>query len=312
MNRIDYQNEQVVEENDPGLTLLAISHKHGIAHASACGGQAKCSTCRVLVLDGGENLTARTEAEGSLAVQKGLQDNIRLACQARATGPVTLRRLVFDDSDRELAAISGIRSSGREMVLAILFSDLRNFTHFTESFLPYDVVHILNRYFNCMGGAVLKHSGHIDKYIGDGLMALFGLEHKDPARACEEAVRAALDMVDELAGMNEYLDRQFATQLNIGIGIHVGEVIVGDMGHPKKMQFTAIGDPVNVASRIESATKDFGAKILVSRDVDAMISEKIQVGRRCRVALRGKAEPMELAEVLGMGAGGGLVVSEHG
>lgn len=300
MFRINIQPDKVVDEDDPDLTLLDVSHKHGIPHAAACGGHGRCSTCRVMVLNGLENLTPRTEAELQLAASKGLEADIRLACQTYMLGPVAVRRLVLDDCDKEMAQPSGMHSSGRETTLAILFSDVRNFTHFAETHLAYDVVHILNRYFRRMGDAVLENEGHIDKTIGDGLMALFGLDRDDPALACEQAVRAALNMVDELPGINEYLGRHFDTKFDIGIGIHVGEVIVADMGHPRFMQLTAIGDPVNVASRIESKTKEIGAKLLVSADVVNLLGDKVRIGRSCQVLLRGKQEPMGVREILGI------------
>src|SRR5262252_8912397 len=103
MTRIIYQNETTVEEEDLGLTLLQISLKHDIPHVHACGGNARCSTCRVMVHDGLENFLPRTEAEQCLTRRKGLEDNIRLACQARLTGPVRVRRLVLDDTDVHVA-----------------------------------------------------------------------------------------------------------------------------------------------------------------------------------------------------------------
>ena len=222
MARIEYQQEAVVEENDLSLTVLEISRKHHIPHISACGGKARCSTCRILVLEGEDNLLARNAAEQRLATLKGFEQDIRLACQTRLSGPITLRRLVLDDQDAELADLGNSVTSGREEVLAVLFSDIRRFTPFAESHLPYDVVHILNRYFHHMGEAVLARGGVIDKYIGDGMMALFGLDKDDPASACRHAVRCGLDMLASLGELNRYLARYFATTLEIGIGIHVG------------------------------------------------------------------------------------------
>jgi adenylate cyclase len=302
MPHIVYHPEVAIDEEDGSLTLLAISRKHGIAHASACNGNARCSTCRVLVLEGLEHLTPRTEAESQLAEKKGFEAEIRLACQTRAEGSVTLRRLVLDACDHELAAADQPHTAGREATLAVLFSDIRGFTAFAETHLPYDVVHILNRYFHCMGEAVLRHGGHIDKYMGDGLMALFGLDGVGPAEACRRAVRAGVDMLRELPVLNDYLRRHFDTEFAIGIGIHLGEVIVADLGHPRVMQFTAIGDPVNVASRVESATKEFGMPLLVSAAVAERLDDVAELGVRCRVPIRGKREPIELVQVRGLKA----------
>lgn len=299
MPRIVFHQEKTVDEPDGSLSLLEVSRRHGIPHAAACGGHARCSTCRILVLDGAANLTPRTDAECRLARLKGFEPNIRLACQTRANGPVTLRRLVWDQHDVDLALVDTPRSAGREATLAILFSDVRNFTPFAERNLAYDVVHILNRYFHDMGAAVLRHGGYIDKYMGDGLMALFGLEADDPAAASRQAVLAALDMLHELPELNRYLGRHFGTTLDIGIGVHAGCAIVAEIGHPRYMQLTAIGDAVNVASRVESATKEVGARLLVTAEAAAHLGPEFRLGRRAQVLLKGTSGARELIEVLG-------------
>jgi adenylate cyclase len=298
MTQIVYQPDGAVEENDLSLTVLEISRKHNISHTSACGGKARCSTCRVLILDGTDNVLPRNDAERQLAERKGFEENVRLACQARLSGPVALRRLVLDDKDETLARVDTPHSTGREETLAVLFSDIRSFTPFAEARLAYDVVHILNRYFYLMGEAVLGRGGRIDKYIGDGLMALFGVGKNDPATACRQAALSGLDMLEALADLNRYLGQYFGTTLEIGIGVHCGEVIVGEVGHPSRMQFTAIGDTVNVASRIESATKELGARLLVSEAVHAHLLGRVVFGKDCSVSLKGKREPMKLYEVL--------------
>jgi len=144
-----------------------------------------------MVHDGLENCVARNEAEQTMADRKGMEPNVRLACQTRITGPVRVRRLVLDDADLEVAVAAGSITTGKESKIAVLFSDLREFTRFSESQLPYDVVHIVNRYFRRMGEVVLANDGFIDKYVGDGLMALFGLSDSDGVKACRDAVPPA-------------------------------------------------------------------------------------------------------------------------
>jgi adenylate cyclase len=207
---------------------------------------------------------------------------------------------VLDNEDMEMAQGDGPQALGAERTLAVLFSDLRGFTPFAESHLAYDVAHVLNRYFRRMGEAVLRHGGYIDKYIGDGLMALFGLGDDDPDAACRSAVACALDMMAALPGLNTYLARQFGQGLRMGVGIHVGTVVVADLGHPSKRQLTAIGEAVNVASRIESATKEVGVGLLVSSDVLARLGPGVCVGKSQAVALKGVLEPHLLAEVLAL------------
>ncbi|HEY8374954.1 MAG TPA: adenylate/guanylate cyclase domain-containing protein [Nannocystis sp.] len=294
---VEFERERCIQADDPDRTLLEIALAAGIPHASACGGQGRCSTCRVLVLDHPEHLTPATEVEQRLARVKGFEPNIRAACQTRVLGDVRVRRLVLDDEDARLASAGTAQSLGRERQLAVLFSDIRDFTSFTERHLPYDVVHILSRYFLHMGEQVLLHGGYIDKYMGDGMMALFGLERVSPAEACGDAVRAGLDMLAALTDFNVYLRRQFDLEFQIGIGIHYGSVIVGEIGHPQKAPFTAIGDTVNTAARVESATARLGAQLLVTEAVRAHAGDIACYRPAGRVPLRGKQGEHELYAV---------------
>src|SRR5260370_40784633 len=150
MIKVTYQNGPTSEEVDPALTLPQISLKHGVPHVHECGGHARCSTCRVMIRDGLENVLQRNEAEKRLAEFKGFGADVRLACQTRVRGPVLIRRLVHDDKDAAIAEAEHAESSGCEKALAILVSVIREFTPLSEANLPYDVVHMLNRYFLAM------------------------------------------------------------------------------------------------------------------------------------------------------------------
>lgn len=300
MPRIIFVNDLVVESADPESTLLQTSLQAGIAHAHACGGHARCSTCRVMVHEGLADFQPRNDAEKSLAARKGFEPNIRLACQSKVNGPVRVRRLVIDDVDIQAAIAEAAVTSGREAKVVILFSDIKDFTPFTEQQLPYDVIHILNRYFRMMGEAVIQHHGFLDKYIGDGMMALFGLEEPDPAVACLDAVRAALQMQAGQVQLNEYLKHYFDVTFDTRIGIHYGEAVIGQMGHPQKQQFTAIGDSVNTASRIESAGHGTAARLLVSEAVFSHVRDRVRTGIELTAALKGKEGTHRLHEVIGM------------
>ncbi len=300
MPTVEFDREKTVEVEDLDLTLLEIAREAGIPHASACGGNGRCSTCRVMILEHPENLDPRNAVEARLARAKGFEDNIRLACQTTITGPVKLRRLVIDEEDVRIAQDGSAQTTGKDRQLAILFSDIRNFTPFAESHLPYDVIHILGRYFRKVGEPVIRHGGYIDKYMGDGIMAIFGLERASAAEACRDAVAAGLGMLEALGELNVYISKQFDTEFRIGIGVHVGSVIIGEMGHPQKMQFTAIGDAVNIASRIESATKELGVPLLVSAEVRALLGDDARYGVSQRVNLKGKSGEHLLSEVTGL------------
>ncbi|TGK10293.1 guanylate cyclase [Leptospira fletcheri] len=295
--RILFENDREVSI-DSDETLLQISLAEGIPHLHACGGNARCSTCRVLVLEGKEHLSERNEKESALAERKGFPENVRLACQTKAFGDVTLRRLVIDDADQILASAFSGKVSGTEKAITILFSDIRSFTSFSESHLPYDVIHILNRYFQKMGDKVLKYGGVIDKYIGDGLMALFGLEESAPEKTNLAAIRCALEMRAELNSFNSYLKSQFNTRFEIGIGIHSGTAILGQLGHSLRMSSTAIGDSVNQASRIESTTKKAGVGFLVSENVYGIVKNSVRKGKTFEASLKGKTGKYRLYEIL--------------
>lgn len=296
--KIEYLNEKTVELTGAGQTILDVSLANGIQHTHVCGGNARCSTCRVVVLNGNENLSPRGEEENTIALRKSFAPDIRLACRARVNGDVSVRRLVIDQEDIQEIIASSIKATGREIEAAVLFSDIRGFTTFSERHLPYDVVHILNRYFREMGDCIVRHGGLIDKYMGDGLMALFGVNGGDARTHCLAAVRAGKAMLSALENVNAYMRRTFGEEFRIGVGIHFGEVIAGDMGHPRKVQFTALGDTVNTASRIESATKKAGASLLISETVYQQVRADIKRGRVFSAPLKGKTGRFKLYEVV--------------
>ena len=267
-----------------GKNLLKLALENDIPMAHACGGNARCSTCRVLLLEG--ELPPRNELEQKLADKLGWGENIRLSCQMEISNAVTLRRVVKDEVDRKILHQS---NSATEKDLAILFSDIRSFTTFSERHFPHDIVHILNRYFLEMGAAIHNHQGTIDKYMGDGVMAIFGLQ--DGEHPAKQAYRAALEMLTRLEEFNKYLEETYQETFQIGIGIHFGPVVVGNVGHPDQISFTAIGDTVNVAARVESATKNL-CDILVSESVYQHLDQ--DGWESTDLLLKGKTEVLRL------------------
>jgi len=298
--KIEYRKEKTIELSDPGKTILEISLENDIPHAHVCGGNARCSTCRVLILEGAENLEPRNEKEEALRKKKGLEEEIRLACQTRVRGDVALKRLVADDIDREIAVAESSFSSGREQKIVVFFSDIRSFTSFSERHLPYDVIHILRRYAYMAGENILKYGGFIDKYIGDGIMALFGVDSDDTSQAALAATAAALDTLRDLEAFNRDLAAHFNETFRIGIGLHAGAAVLGELGHPDKMQFTAIGDSVNMASRVEGACKKAGVSFLVSESVYELVRDHVETGKIFRGGLKGKTGEFMLYEIVSL------------
>lgn len=299
LGHIHYLPDEREVEAAPAETILSASLRSGIPHTHACGGKAKCSTCRVLVLEGGEGLPPRNGPERALAERLQLPDSIRLACQTPVAGRVTLRRLILDCDDeeltREIVTCPVPQSAGEERALAILFCDIRGFTAFAESLPPYDVIHVLNKFFHRMGKVVQGHGGCIDNYMGDGLMAIFGVRGEtNPTRA---AVRAGLEMLAAAEGMKPYLRALYSAAFDIGVGIHYGEVVVGAVGVGERRRTTAIGDAVNLASRIEAANKEAGTRLLVSEAALREIAREAVVGRDVQLAIKGKTGLYTLYEI---------------
>jgi adenylate cyclase len=265
---LQFEDEQVIAASSD-RTILRCAIDAGLPMTHVCGGRAQCSTCRVLILEGCENLEPRNERERRLAASKGFSTEVRLACQTRARGPVRLKRLVLDPEDVDIAidqGRTGAGAVGKDMRVAVLFSDIRAFTAFSERTLPYDLVHILNRYYESVGRIADEHGGYIDKYLGDGIMVIFGLDETSRENPSLQAVRTGLAMRVNLASFNRYLGERFDHEFEIGIGICTGPVVVGSLGYHRKKEFTAIGDTVNTASRIEALTKRVGRPLLVCED----------------------------------------------
>lgn len=294
-----------------GETILEAALRAGLPIFHACGGQGLCSTCRVAVMEGdevcGEQLEARTPVESRMAERLVFPPAIRLACQARVRGDVVVRRLVLDEEDADLASRSQETATGPvgvEREVAVLFVDIRGFTRFTERQSPYDVVHILRRYFRRMDEVVRGQGGTIDVTMGDGFMALFGLE--SPAGGADEdpavqAVKAGLLAVAEAERLADYIEPVFGWRLRVGAGVHVGRVVTGVVWPPERRRPTVIGDAVNLASRIESATKTVGVPLLVSGDVAARLGPGFRVTERCETDVPGRSGRVTLFEVVPAG-----------
>ncbi|HTG17358.1 MAG TPA: adenylate/guanylate cyclase domain-containing protein [Blastocatellia bacterium] len=306
MPSVSYQIEKKRIEAEERETILQVSLRSGISHAHACGGHARCSTCRILIVEGVDHCAPRNEKEQALAERLHFTPDIRLACQTTISDDVKVRRLVIDEEDLQLANQltrgAVLSAVGEEKKLAVLFSDIRGFTPFAEALPPYDVVHVLNRYFHQMGRVITSFGGNIDNYAGDGLMALFGMN--DSVEAPLHAVKAGLGMLEAVERLRPYLEAIHCKSFQIGIGIHYGEVVVGEIGAENLKRVTAIGDAVNLASRIESANKQSGTRLLISEETYNEVKGRVNVGRTIRISLPGKSGEYSLYEVTGLSKAG--------
>ncbi len=292
--RIHHSSGQAIAAH-AGSSLLEAVRDAGIAHASVCGGRARCTTCRVRIAGGLEALEPPSELEAEALRRINAAPNVRLACQVRPAADIWITPLVPANADPELARRPG-GVQGRERQVVAMFVDLRGSTQLGETRLPYDVVFILNQFFAEMSEALRDTGGHYAQFAGDGLLALYGLE-TEIGPACRDALAGAADMRRRMGLLNARLAHELAEPLRIGIGIHAGVAIVGSMGPPANPIVSAIGDTINSAARLESLTKQYGCTLIVSLDTLRFAGIAPPDAGVKHVEVRGKTEQLEVLTI---------------
>jgi adenylate cyclase len=203
--------------------------------------------------------------------------------------------------EKLLAAGARPDLGGEAYRVTVLFSDIRNFTTISERLAPGQVVEMLNRYFTGACEPILAAGGTVDKFVGDAIMAVFGAPaaHPDHAR---RAVEAALGVTAAAREFRDWLAQRFIgmelPEFRIGVGLHTGDAVVGNIGSPKRLEYTAIGDTVNTASRLEGLSKDLGWTIVASLATLEAAGPGVTVGNRCTVTVKGRREPVAVCEIL--------------
>lgn len=300
--RITYAGiDKVAEASNDLDSLLDISIGNQIPHLHECGGHGRCTTCRIRVLDGIQNLSAKTPLERETSFMRKWDPSIRLACQTYPKGDAVIQRLIWSMAEvtalqKELAP----EGKAEERPIAILFCDLRNFTPLSSKTMNFDLAYMLNRFYTAMGEPILMNNGIIYQYVGDEIIGVFGTTGGTRQKNCTDAIRAALGMQYALEHLNKVELKDLDLELRSGIGINFGRAYVGHLGHPTHRQFSVIGDPVNVASRIQGKTKETGAGILISESVLQSIPGTIlKTGETFKEVLTGKEGVASLTEVKG-------------
>jgi adenylate cyclase len=276
----------------PGATVLETLRENGIPHASVCGGRARCTTCRVMVTRGLAALPAPAVLESKALARIEAPNGLRLACQIRPTADLTVMPLLPADATPAQCSVRG-GLEGSERLITIVFVDLRGSTTLGEAKLPYDVLFILNQFFTEMTKALDATNGHYSQFTGDGLLALYGLNARDPTTAPAEALRGAREMLARLDQLNRRLAGELTQPLRIGIGMHFAEAIVGTMGPPRSQIITAIGDAVNTAARLEGLTKEYDCALVLSRRVAEAARLDLSGQQLHAVAVKGRVEKVE-------------------
>lgn len=277
-----------------GPTLLEISRIFRVPHTSVCGGRARCSTCRVRINQSAGQLAPPNMGELSTLMRIGAPGDVRLACQLRPVSDLTVTRLVTPGSApaSKRTALSP-EADGVERQVAILFLDVRGFTRMSENRLPFDIVFLLNQFFGTVGAAIQREGGWIDKYMGDGMMAVFGRE-TGVETGCRQSIAAARAIDTALETLNQRLATEIPEGIRIGIGIHAGPVVIGRIGHDDNAPLTVIGRTVNEASRLEALTKEKGCQLVLSTAVAKAAGLSLTAFPSEHVEVRGSSSGLEV------------------
>ena len=294
---VSYPNRRVRVPR--GLSILEASLRFNVPHASVCGGRARCSTCRVRVVSDRGTLPRPSGREAFVLARVGAGANpaIRLACQLRPQADIAVIPLLPANVGADFVRNRNRVNIGEERYIVSMFVDMRGSTKLAEARLPFDTVFLINRFLEAASQAVIDAGGQPNQFVGDGLLALFGL-HADPATACRQAIRAAAIVASNV----EYMNHEFASELDkpvqFGIGIHGGEVIIGDIGFRDHTVFTALGDPVNVAARLQDMTKAHNCTVIISEEVYHRAGIPPDRLSRTEVSIRGRDQAMTVCTVM--------------
>jgi adenylate cyclase len=291
MVTLSYGNGRTVRV-PKGLSVLEASLRYHVPHASVCGGRARCSTCRIRVIGDSSSLPQPSPREAFVLNRVGAADpSIRLACQLRPETDLSFFQLFMPQVMSANARGSQPHRIGEERYLVSMFVDMRGSTKLAENQLPFDTVFIVNRFLGAVSQAVIECGGQPNQFVGDGQLALFGLA-SNPKTACRQALKAAAMIAANVDELNQFLSHDLREPIRFGIGVHGGEVIIGDIGYRDHMVFTALGDAVNVAARLQDMTKSFVCEAIVSEEIFFTADLPADALPKQQVEIRGRSEPM--------------------
>jgi adenylate cyclase len=276
-----------------GSSVLEGARRGGWPHPSLCGGRGRCSTCRIWILGERVPPPAPSQAECAVLSTVGAGKAVRLACQFRPEEDIVFSCLLAADPPLSQAWRAVRRRAGEERHLVVMFVDMRDSTRLAERRLPFDTVFIVNRFHEAVGNAIASAGGQVNQFMGDGVMALFGFDCA-PETACRQAIQACATLARNIDEMNRVLQSDLAEPIRYGVGLQSGLVVLGDIGFRDHRVFTAIGDPVNTAARLQDLTKGMGCRVLMSEAVFRGAGLPPDALPREAVRLRGRAEPVEV------------------
>ena len=292
MINLSYGNGRTVRV-PKGLSVLEASLRNNVPHASVCGGRARCSTCRIRIIGDCSDAARTLAARGVRARPRRRHRSVdppRLPVAARPSD-LSFFQLFLPHTVSAGSHASNPTRIGQERYLVSMFVDMRGSTKLAEKRLPFDTVFIVNRFLGAVSQAVIESGGQPNQFVGDGMLALFGLT-ANRQDACRQALKAAAMIAANVDELNKFLEHDLREPIRFGIGIHGGEVIVGDIGYRDHMVFTALGDAVNVAARLQDMTKALACEVVISDEVRVTAGVAADALPQQEVAIRGRNEPM--------------------
>jgi adenylate cyclase len=297
MINLSYGNGRTIRV-PKGLSVLEASLRNNVPHASVCGGRARCSTCRIRVMGDCSSLPKPSEREAFVLnrVGAGADPAIRLACQLRPNTDLSFVQIFMPQSTAASLRKAGSVRIGHERYLVSMFVDMRGSTTLAEKRLPFDTVFIVNRFLSAVSQAVIECGGQPNQFVGDGELALFGL-NTNPQTACRQALQAAALIARNIDELNLFLGHDLLEPIRFGIGIHGGEVIIGDIGYRDHQVFTALGDAVNVAARLQDMTKNLECEVILSEEVYKTAGLPVNLLPEQELPIRGRAVPLTVRVV---------------
>ena len=291
MVTVSYPHRQV--RVPKGMSVLEASLRHKIPHASVCGGRARCSTCRVRVVSDRLALPRPAGREAFVLARVGASadPSIRLACQLRPKSDIAVIPVLPPNAGVDFVRNRQQIHIGEERYVVSMFVDMRGSTSLSEGRLPFDMVFLINRFVDAASRGISEAGGQPNQFVGDGVLALFGLK-TDRATACKQALRAAALVAANVAHLNHHFATEVEEPIQYGIGIHAGVVIVGDIGFRGHTVFTALGDSVNVAARLQDMSKELDCKVVISEEVCKTAGLAEDALTRRQITIRGHDEPI--------------------
>lgn len=309
--RLSYPGGRIVQV-PRGWSVLEASLHHHIPHASVCGGRARCSTCRIRVVGDIAALPRPSPRESFVLARVGasVDPAVRLACQLRPECDIAFFPIFRPQiSAGSLPAVTRVHA-GEERYVVSMFVDMRRSTSVAEKRLPFDTMFLINRFVAAVSSAVEAAGGEPNQFVGDGVLALFGVS-TGPDLACRQALAAIEGIAANIDQLNKDLAHDLREPICYGIGVNGGEVVLGEIGYGTRNVFTALGDAVNVAARLQDMAKEFGCEVVLSEDVCQRSGVGAATLSSREVTIRGRNAPLRVrtaakAHVLTASIPGGL------